>query len=387
MHFFRIKDKIRQMRFFIPDMTEFFFWMDQQRLRYVVLRGFLDFDHSYPAPGAAADIDLLVEDGAIPELHARYGDIGKKEGTKCDFHTVSGEDALHLLPPEAQQRNWKNKFYPEKSYPDSLSRAILGNRRLWKGKFYVPSPRDQLTALLYHIAYQKGEAAGIDISDPEKARNSKYRRELDLLTAELGLSLPYTLTAFHAYLRNAGHSISYKALTERLRHYPPGKFHDHFLAMVCADRPGEMNLFVIRGAAVRKGLHIRLIRALQRHYRIVMIKGIPLLTRTLKSGQMRGGKWRRGGRPWVAVVVFDPSPIPATAEERKVQRLVFNSRQFIKRDLREWFTKKTGARPSINPIHSTDNEAEAINHLPLFFTPEEQEEIIQKVANMRRNLR
>jgi len=37
-------------------------------------------------------------------------------------------------------------------------------------------------------------------------------------------------------------------------------------------------------------------------------------------------------------------------------------------------------------LHSTDNEAEAIAHLPLFFTVKEQEQIFNKLAEERNKL-
>ena len=98
---------------------------------------------------------------------------------------------------------------------------------------------------------------------------------------------------------------------------------------------------------------------------------------------MRGGKWRRGGYPCIAVVVFDPAPVLATEKDKKVHPFVLNTRQFVKPKWREWFTKTTGSKPSANPVHSTDNEAEAIGHLPLFFSPSEQEEIFQKLRILR----
>src|SRR5690606_24225707 len=153
-------------------------------------------------------------------------------------------------------------------------------------------------------------------------------------------------------------------------------------ARVMTDLPGEMNLFVIRQVALRNNLQQEIIRALRDHYRILLVKDIPFLTRQMRSKGMRGGKWRRGGKPCIAVVVFDPHPAPTTAEDRKVHPFVFNSRQFMKRELREWFTRVTGEKASQNPIHSTDNEAEAAGHFPLFFSAHEQEDIFDRLARM-----
>jgi hypothetical protein len=99
--------------------------------------------------------------------------------------------------------------------------------------------------------------------------------------------------------------------------------------------------------------------------------------------RLRGGKWRRGGKPRIAVVVFDPFPQPPSDAERSLQPFVFNRNQFIKTEWRAWFSRSTRARAEDNPIHSTDNEAEAIGHLPLFFDKREEQEVYAEVARLR----
>ena len=71
--------------------------------------------------------------------------------------------------------------------------------------------------------------------------------------------------------------------------------------------------------------------------------------------------------------------------DRAIHPFVFNRSQFVKQDWRVWFIANTNARPKDNPIHSTDNEAEAIGHLPLFFTPQEQRELFSLVDERRGN--
>jgi hypothetical protein len=116
-----------------------------------------------------------------------------------------------------------------------------------------------------------------------------------------------------------------------------------------------------------------------------MTKEIPWRTGFRARKRMRGGKWRRGGKPCIAAVVFDPDPVPTSEADRAVHSFVLNRNQFVKQDWRDWFTANTDARPKDNPIHSTDNEAEAIGHLPLFFTPQEQRELFRLVDRRRGN--
>jgi hypothetical protein len=124
-----------------------------------------------------------------------------------------------------------------------------------------------------------------------------------------------------------------------------------------------------------------------------LIDGAPARIRTSDSlirrkmaKNMRGGKWRRSGKPFIVVVVFDHEPQATSHEDREVHPFVFNSKQFFKRAYRGKFTQSTTAGAKENPLHSTDNEAEAIAHLPLFFTDKEQEQIFEKLAKERSKL-
>lgn len=373
------------MRIYVPDMGEFFSWMEQENHLYAVMRGFEGFAQKYPQPGSHEDIDLMVEDRSLIDLYRRYGHYSKKQGVKCDLHNVSGQNPVTLLP-QAERKNWKNKFYPEKVYPEKLSRAMLQGREKWNDRFCVPSASLHLAGLLFHIAYQKAEESGIHMDDPKQSAGSKYINELNTLTQKLGIELEYTLNSFHAYLKRVGYDISYPLLAQYLRGAFAGKKHSksYFQATVCNDMvAGEMNLFVIRQAAVKTKTAQEILDALRQQYDILAVKEIPLWTRLTKSRQMRGNKWRRGGYPTIAVVVYDPAPLPVSDEDRKVQGMVFNARQFMKRDLRSWFTQKTGKKASCNPIHSTDNEAEAIGHLPMFFSAEEESDIFRQLDVLR----
>lgn len=347
------------MRAFVPDMPEFFDWMEKSGHRYVVLRGFLDYENGYPKPGSKQDVDLLVDDAALAPIRLKYGRYKKRQGVKCDIYGIREEGYLGhaYLPP-------------------LLAERTLTNRRKWKNLFFAPGEKERLRALAYHIAYQKAERSGIDIDDPQKSKHSKY-------LAELGNGVTPTLTGLHEFLKREGFSIQYETLCSYLKNDFSRHVKSLFLARVCAEQKGEMNLFVIRGTAVSKGAHEQLLKNIGALYEVVTIKEIPFLTRLMKSGKMRGGKWRRGGRPHIAVVVFDSNPLPVPPEDQKIHPFVFNSRQFEKRKWREWFTTFAGSKPSDNPIHSTDNEAEAIGHLPLFFSEEEQRDIFRKLSDLR----
>lgn len=55
----------------------------------------------------------------------------------------------------------------------------------------------------------------------------------------------------------------------------------------------------------------------------------------------------------------------------------------MKKNIRENFKTKTKLKDRYNPVHSTDNEAEAIGHLQYFFSNQEKELIINKINKIR----
>ncbi len=162
----------------------------------------------------------------------------------------------------------------------------------------------------------------------------------------------------------------------------------HALHTEFLNRKGEANLFVIRKIADKQdGGTDFILEGLKKHYKIITVKPVSWVFRFFKSGKMRGGKWKRGGKPMHAVVVFDPAPINRDKEEMKdTHPQVFNARQFFKPELRQAFADKYGVKLKLNPIHSTDNEFEAWEHLDLLFDENEIEEINKKVAAEREAL-
>ena len=357
------------MRIFVPDMAELFAWLESSGWKYVVLRNAPGFAGSYPAPGSKDDVDMLVEDAALAPIREKYGRVRRRQGVKCDFYDVSGTG--------------DGTYCGEAYYPRRLAELMLDARERFADRFYVAEPKGYLYGLIYHIAYQKAERSKIDRIDPAKSGGSKYVAELRDLMARSGIDLPLTLHAFDDELHRVGLQPTYRQLAAILINDFSRDVKSRFLAEV-ADRPaGEMNLFVIRKVAATKGLVDAMADRIREHYEVLAEADIPWLTRVKTSKRMRGGKWRRGGHPVRAMVVYDPAPIPTSEAERKVHPYVFNGRQFMKRGLRDWFAETTKLDPWHNPLHSTDNEAEAMGHLNLFFTPQERDAIYARLAAIR----
>ncbi len=336
-------------------------WLEQNQARHVVLRyGPRVLDTR------VRDVDLLIDDQAITGLKAAFQ--GHRSGTKIDCYGVEG---LH-----------GSDYHGFPHLPEPLGRQILSRRRRVAG-VWVPHPQDEMNGLLYHMAYHKCLQSGVHASDPARSSQTQGTERLAALQMECGITVTCTLEGFHRHLESCGLAVSEVRLGTYIEHDFRHGRKSLFHARLQDRHPGELNLFVIRRVAVRHGKSEALIERLRERYRIVSIKTIDWLTRLIRARRMRGGKWRRGGGPHIAVVVFDPEPAPTTSEERKNHPFVFNRNQFVKVEWRDWFCRETTARAKDNPIHSTDNEAEALGHLPLFFSAEERDEIRRSLVSLR----
>jgi hypothetical protein len=363
------------LRVYLKDPQTFFRWLEKGGFRYAVLRGHENMGEPPPARGGKADVDILVEDRAAAEIRAARGLLTVKPlGIKCDLYS---ETAGHGAD-----------FIGGAYFPGALARSVLANRVRWRDAFYVPCDRDLYDSMLFHLAYQKAEACRADATDPAAFR--AYKRYGFMKDLALRLGLPYDLSLFdmHRLLTEQGYGIDRPRAVRYLQNQFKHLFKSRFYALLLAQQdPGELNLFVLRAKAVRRGFRQAMLDELAKHYTLLAVKDIPWLTRLTQAKYMRGNKWRWGGWPVTAVVVFDPEPLWRTEEERaKEHPLVFNGRQFFKRELRDRIVREGRLYHKDNALHSTDNEAEAVGHLDLFFSPEEERAIYARAAELRAGL-
>ncbi len=362
------------MRVYLRDPQAFFSWLDENRFRYAVLRGYQNMGE-HPRRGGKDDVDILVEDRAVEAVAQFCRGVPKRLGLKCDIYSVSAGRGAD--------------FVGGAYFPETLARAILENRMRWQDAFYVPCDRDLYASLLFHLAYQKAEACKADALDPLAFRTYKRYAFVKALAQRLGQ--PYDLSLFdmHRLLAAQGYGIDQPRLARTLQNQFKQLFKSRFFALLAAmANPGELNLFVLRAKAVRRGFRQAMLDEIAKHYTLIAVRDIPWLTRLTKAKYMRGNKWRWGGWPVVAVVVFDPAPQWRTADECDQEHpLVFNRRQFFKRELRDRIISAGRLYHKDNALHSTDNEAEAVGHLDLFFTPAEEAALYARAEELRAPLR
>ena len=344
----------------VADVNKFFAWADRQDGRYVVLR------HDRLAE-KSSELDLLMDDNLAAAVWAQFPETNR--GIKLDIYDVSG--------------NGRSAYHGSSHLPIELAERLLAKRTLREGAFRAAA-EDELYALMYHAAYHKPLQSKLPFAGGREGNGvGPYDKAIAYAAKAANEPVPTSLYEMHERLSSAGFVATREQLVAYVQHDFRYQRKSYFHAWLMNNAPGELNLFVIRAVAVKYNLVETLCDHLRDQYEVWSIKKVRLRDRLLTMRHMRGGKWKRGGKPHFAVVVFDPSPTLSSSAERKVHPFVFNARQFEKQQWRQWFTEASGARSKDNPIHSTDNEAEAIGHLPLFFSSAEQSALLEQL-NQRR---
>lgn len=356
------------MRLSAPSSKNVIDWLEEQGFVYAAM------PEDPLTPSSQAVGLILVEDAAILPLHERFADKSQRNtGQRVDVYSAVS--------------NTMANFSGLSFYSETMSRDLLDNT-IAAGGMRIPEPELQLAAGLFHMAYHRAERSGFDTFDTNTGRSSRFKTYVDGLLKNADVTLSLSLSVFHDYLKQKGYAASADRLVSyaELDYERRGK--SYFYGYVLNELPGEVNLFVLRDIAVKqKGGIDYLLDELGRHYKIITVKKVSWQFRMFKSKLMRGGKWKRGGKPAYAVVVFDSSPISTEgARTAESHPHVFNARQFFKPELRVEFARKYGVKEKLNPMHSTDNESEALGHLPLFFSDKEVDDTNKKIAKERSKL-
>jgi len=227
------------MRVYLRDPAHFFRWLEANGFSYAVLRGYRNMGEC-PARGGKEDMDVLLEDRAAEAVSRSFRGVPKRLGIKCDLYSVTaGHGADFVGGPY---------------FPAALAGLILQRRVRWRDAFYVPCDHDLYVSLLYHLAYQKAEACRADATDPLAFRAYKRYGFVKELAQRLGR--PYDLSLFdmHRLLAEEGFSIDPDTAVRYLQNQFKHLFKSRFFALLLAARqPGELNLFVLRAKAVRRG--------------------------------------------------------------------------------------------------------------------------------------
>jgi len=340
-------------RYLSPDFTlpEFFEALNERGVSYAVLRWFEDLPHV--APGE--DVDILVADEDLAFVNTLLLSRPLRWGTqKFDVYTVGG------LPG--------TDFAGVPYYAPRFARALLADAVLHKALYRVPSPEHHFQSLAYHAVYHKGLASGLqDGTNPSEVpqpSDHDYAAVLAELGRRLGESVSPTLDALDGYLAEHGLRPPLDTL-ERLEPRNPW-IREHFLSKQSAVEPVWQGLavFVLRDLAAG-AVDVALGELDQQGFEVLDVLQLDAEQREAASHRLRGGNWERGpwpvsgGAPHSYVVAYD-----VAARVRPDDGTLTNQRiPEAKAAVRLAILRGVAADERFNPVHSSDNPAQALDYL------------------------
>ncbi|KPP96507.1 MAG: FkbM family methyltransferase [Bacteroidetes bacterium HLUCCA01] len=331
--------------------------LNERKIKYVILRWFENLPHI----DEGEDLDFLIADEDLYKLSDVFESEPSPGSVKCDIYSVTGKSG--------------SSFEGLPYYESRLAEIILDNSILYKGKYRVPDPLRYLLSLAYHVVFHKADFSGLSVRDGEKPRyllkqDHNYAVILKNIAKELQLDIEPTLEGLLSFLRKYNFVPSVD-LTRKLsirrpwlrELYPPTTPKDL--------SSGELAVFVIREWATANGWEGSIIKHLiSRGFDIKRIIKLNKSQQEASSKSLRGGNWNKGpwpvsgGKPSVLVVAYDYTPIFSSKKLRKYHPFLSNARVFgIKQEIREAINKKLPKDKRLNPIHTTDDEVEAMDYV------------------------
>ncbi|HEX2810840.1 MAG TPA: hypothetical protein VHN80_32140 [Kineosporiaceae bacterium] len=351
-------------------LEEFFLILDRRNVPYVVLRWFDQLPHVDPGE----DVDILVADEHLEFVHTllRARPL-RRDSQAFDVYSVSG------LPG--------SDFSGVPYYPPRFARAVLADAVRFRGLYRVPSLEHHFQSLSYHALYHKGYSSGLradtdlgidgtgagdDSGGDRAASDHDYEAVLAGLAEQLATPMVPTLDTLDLALADQGLRPPMDTL-ERLA--PENAWiHDRFftgLPDIDAWWRG-LAVFVVRERARE---HVALIQQeLGRHgFEILEVVRLDAAQQDAASHHIRGGNWERGpwpvsgGGPSDYVIAYDVAPQFEATDEGPGTNLRIPE---AKAKVRERLLQGLDPRTQYNPLHSSDNPRQALEHLDLLADPE-----------------
>jgi hypothetical protein len=361
-------------RHFIPPslgIAGFLRALEEKGIRYVVLRWFEDLPELPPGE----DLDLLVADDDVEQVRAL---ASSRPGlVPCDLYSVSGR------PGTA----YRNMAY----FPPALAEGILERAVRHRGRYRIPSPRDHFLSLSYHALYHKGAASGLPsrLLESQDAPEHDYAAVLGELARALGIDVSLTLEDLDEYLATEGWRPPLDTLGRLARR---NAWVGRRIAGLAAGDTQEYRglvVFLVRRRAVELGFADEIAERLAaRGFEIVLRRTLSPDAAERVRRHARGANWERGpyprsgGPPALALVAFDPSPLPPTRAQEAEHPGLENARILAKTAIRDALNARLPEDEHCNWLHSSDHAWGAREYLHLA-VPEAVDEILQAARTAR----
>ncbi|WP_407344415.1 hypothetical protein [Pengzhenrongella phosphoraccumulans] len=346
--------------------------LEDEGLSYAALRWF----DSLPDLAPGEDLDLLVADGDLARLRSI---LAEEPGTiPVDVYSESG------LPGA--------DFQGAAYYVPDLARKILAGAVHHCSGCRVPSPGDHLLSLAYHAVYHKGERSGIPSHDaPAGFRDPDhdYGEMLTRLAAAVEVNLPETLEGLDDYLGRQGWRPPPDAL-RRLAGANPWIARQLSAEAEPPNEPPDVSVFLVRERALTVVGLDELVQVLEAvGFEVILTRDLDADARRRCADVTRGGNWGggpfpvSGGGPAVAVVAvhYGPRP-PDLVMHANYPRLTNADVLLAKLIVRDLVGSLVGPADRFNPLHSSDNEAEAWEYVAVAI-PDAAPTLLAEVAARR----
>lgn len=336
-------------------LDNFFELLNERQLDYVILRWFDEL----PFLELNEDVDLLVSDRHIEKVREL---LNEKVGIlPFDIYSAGGLTGS----------NFKNIAY----YPPYIAETILDQKKLWNSKYYVPSTTHYFLSLMYHAVYHKGEKSGIPAKAEGRVKefpqDHDYPAVLQQLAAETGNSFEeISLAYFHDFLEEQGWAPSTDTIRKLI-----GVSGNWLESIIKSsehnfDKDGELMVFVVREWAEERQLTEYIIDWFERNG-LCLIRAVKLDDEQKRNAaqNLRGGNWGQGpwpvsgGKPSTLLVMYDYHPKRLDSKMKKKYPHVSNEHYLLKEQLRSEINGVLLKEQRANPLHSADDEIEALDYI------------------------
>ncbi|WP_422123838.1 hypothetical protein DHX103_03235 [Planococcus sp. X10-3] len=354
----RLHEKEQEARYYLSPaigFDNFFLTLNNSGMRYVILRWF----ENIPFLDINEDVDLLVSDEDLEEvqnlLDERIGIL------PFDVYSVSGMSG--------------SSFRYVSYYPPYLAEKILNHREVWEGKYYVPSRLHYFLSLLYHVVYHKGEKSGIAFQGGENGDDSVADHDYPGILSALAQENQIHLKEMNLnYLHNFLQLVGWSPATDTIRKL--NTQNDSWLESIIStnkldfEKSGELMVFIIREWAVEHGLSEFILNYLEKAglNQVAQVE-FTAEQQKIAAQNLRGGNWGKGpwpvsgGNPAILLIMYDYNPKPISKNYRKKYPHVTNEHYLLKEELRREINSSLPLNERSNPIHSSDDEIEALDYI------------------------
>lgn len=351
-------------------VDQFFIELKNRHIRYSILRWWEDLPNI--APGE--DIDILIQGDDFLKLSDLVNKISGS--TKIDFYSDDGRHGLR----------YGSTLY----FPFSLSRETLKNSYYYKEIYSVPTAKFYTLTMAFHILFHKGansHVSGFEVHPNHQTSDHDYSSILLDQQPELKDINKQTLLAFleeNDFLPDPDAFSKYVEANPTTYELMPSLVQDV--------RGGELSLFVVRGAAIENHelYSIKATICYEFYMEILYEKALNSAEKDFLYNHMRGANWGRGpyansgGVPEYIIIAFDyhPTPIP---EKYKDSYPFFTNYRLLKckSKARDFINGKKLFGQQYNPLHTTDNETEALAYIKKLLTSDDSSVLNALVSEMR----